>query len=95
MATVPGNQETLASFQRQPVDALKSVKAGEPLVITVRGKAKYVVQDATAYRRLLRSLDRAEAVAGIRRGLKDADEGRTIPFEQFRAEQTKKHGLRG
>jgi PHD/YefM family antitoxin component YafN of YafNO toxin-antitoxin module len=96
MATIPENAETLTSFTRAPANKLKSIKEhGEPLVLTVRGKAKYVIHDAKSYRKLLDALDRAEAIAGIRRGLADVDAGRTIPLEQFRAEQIKKHGLRG
>jgi PHD/YefM family antitoxin component YafN of YafNO toxin-antitoxin module len=96
MATIPQNQETLASFAREPTSKLKSLgKDGEPLVLTVRGRAKYVIQDAASYRKLLDALDRAEAVAGIRRGMKDVAAGRTQSIAEFRAEQIKKHGLRG
>ena len=94
MATVPDNQETLASFAREPGAKLKSLeKTGQPLVLTVRGRAKYVIQDAASYRKLLKALDRTEAIAGIRAGMKDVAAGRTKKIAEFRAEQIKKHGL--
>ncbi len=48
-------------------------------MLTVNGRAKVVVQDAAAYGRLLEQLDRAEAIAGVRRGLASADRKRSKP----------------
>ncbi len=94
MATVPENQETLASFAREPGTKLKNLdKNGQPLVLTERGKAKYVIHDVASYRKLLKALDHAEAVAGIRAGMKDVTAGRTKKIADFRAEQIKKYGL--
>jgi PHD/YefM family antitoxin component YafN of YafNO toxin-antitoxin module len=95
MATVPDNHETVTNFTREPASKLRTIKKdGEPLVLTAGGKAKYIIQDAATYRKLLDALDRAEAIAGIRRGLKDVEAGRTQSLAQFRAQQSKKHGLR-
>jgi PHD/YefM family antitoxin component YafN of YafNO toxin-antitoxin module len=94
MATVPQNKETLANFTREPNTTLKAVeKAGAPLVLTVRGKARYVIHDVASYRKLLEALDRAESIAGIRAGMKDVAAGRTKRIADFRTEQIKKHGL--
>lgn len=93
MATARENHETLASFKREPAEALKAVKPGEPLFVTVGGKAWYVVQDAASYRKLIEALDHAEAVAGIRRGLEEAAHGEGRPFEEVIAEKKRKYGL--
>jgi hypothetical protein len=37
--------------------------------------------------------EREDTLAAIREGLKDADEGRVIPFEEFDREFRQKHGL--
>jgi hypothetical protein len=94
MATIPENRETLTSFTREPADKLKTIKTdGEPLILTVGGKAKYVIHDAASYRKLLDALDKAEAIAGIRRGLEDVAKGKTRPIDQVIAEKKRKYGL--
>ena len=59
-----------------------------PLVLTVKGKAVAVVQDAEAYQRLLDIAAQADAVEGIRQGLEDVKKGRVRPareaLEMFR-----------
>ena len=57
-------------------------QTGEPVVLTVNGKAEVVVQDAVAYQRLAEraaQADRAETVAASRAGLADVEAGRTKP----------------
>ena len=56
------------------------------MVLTVKGKAAAVVQDAEAYQRLLDIAVRADAEEGIRQGLEDARTGRVRPARQFFAE---------
>lgn len=94
MATIPDNSETVASFTRAAASKLKRIeKAGEPLVLTVNGKAKYVIHDAGTYRKLLDALDQAEAIAGIRRGLEQVMKGETRPLSVVIAEKKRKYGL--
>ena len=85
---------SVTEFQRNIkgyVGRLKKKKT--PLVLTVNGRAELVVQDAASYQELLDRLDTAEAVAAIRRGLKDADEGRGVPLKTAAARLRAKHGL--
>ena len=68
---------SLTDFQRNTKEHLARMqRSGRPVVLTVNGKAALVVQDAAAYQRLLDAVDRAETVAGIRRGLDDKEAGR-------------------
>ena len=53
------------------------------MVLTVKGKAAAVVQDAEAYRRLLDVAAQADAAEGIRQGLEDAKKGKTRPVREF------------
>ena len=61
---------SLTDFQRDAKTHLKQLKkSGRPSVLTVNGKAAVVIQDAAAHQSMLDLLDRAEAIAGIQRGL--------------------------
>jgi len=48
-------------------------ETGQPLMLAVDGAETIVLQDAASYQKLLEELDRAEAIAGIRRGLEAMD----------------------
>ncbi len=68
-------------------------KSKRPVVLTVKGKAAAVVQDAEAYQRLLDVAARADAREGIRQGLEDARKGRTRPTREFFDKFEAEHGL--
>jgi PHD/YefM family antitoxin component YafN of YafNO toxin-antitoxin module len=51
-------------------------KSKRPVVLTVKGKAAAVVQDAEAYQGLLDIASRASAEKGIHQGLEDAKKGK-------------------
>ena len=57
-----------------------------PVVLTVKGKAAAVVQDAEAFRRLLDIAASADPEEGIRQGLEDAKRGRVRRAREFFAE---------
>jgi hypothetical protein len=63
------------------------------VVLTVKGKAAAIVQDAEAYQRLLDIAARADAQEGIRQGLEDAREGRVRPATEFFDEFEARHGI--
>jgi PHD/YefM family antitoxin component YafN of YafNO toxin-antitoxin module len=68
-------------------------KSRRPLVLTVRGKAAAVVQDAQAYQNLLDIAAQADAAEGIRQGVEDVRKGRVRPAKEFFAEFEAKYGL--
>jgi PHD/YefM family antitoxin component YafN of YafNO toxin-antitoxin module len=73
--------QSLTEFQRNTKEHLVRLKkTGQPLVLTVNGRAELVVQDALAYQKLLDALEHAENMAAIRRGVEDIKAGRTRPF---------------
>jgi hypothetical protein len=63
------------------------------LVLTVKGKAAVVVQDAEAYQQLLDIAARADAEEGIRQGLEDAMQGKVRPAREAFADFEAKHGI--
>ena len=68
-------------------------ETGNPVVLTVNGKAEVVVQDAASYQKLLGYIDMMEALEGIKRGLADVAAGRVTPLEKFEKDFRKKHGI--
>ncbi len=89
--------DSLTNFKRQTPEYLRQLRdSGEPLVLTVNGKAEVVVQDAAAYQRLVEraaQADRNEAIAAIREGLADVETGRVKPARQALEALAKKYGL--
>ena len=63
------------------------------LVLTVRGKAAAIVQDAEAYQRLLDIAAQADVEEGIRQGLDDVAHGRTRPAREVFDEIRRKHDI--
>lgn len=70
---------TLTTFKRNSSDMMKRLrKTGRPPVLTVKGKAKAVVLDASSYQEVAEHLD---AIASIRRGL-EAKKGLGRPADE-------------
>jgi prevent-host-death family protein len=83
--------ESLTAFKRNTTQYVKKIKkSGNPLVLTVNGKAEIVVQDAESYQRMLELLDRAETIEAVREGLESARNGKTMSLEQFDKEMRKR-----
>jgi prevent-host-death family protein len=90
--------DSMTNFKRQTSEYLERLrKTGEPVVLTVNGKAQVVVQDAEAYQRLLDATakaEREETIAAIREGLADVKAGRTKPAKAALKALAKKYGVR-
>jgi len=96
MLDISKDIHSLSDFKRNTSDFVERMRgSGHPLVLTINGKAEIVVQDASAYQKLLDRVDELEALEGIRRGLSDVEAGRTTPLRKFEREFRKKHALSG
>jgi len=85
---------SLTDFKKDTPEFLQQLKeTGEPVVLTINGKAEIVVQDAASYQKLLDLAEEAKVVEGIRRGLEDMKAGRTISLDDFKEHVRKKHGI--
>ena len=86
--------DSLSNFKRNTVRFLEQLReTGEPVVLTINGKAELVVQDAKSYQRLLELAERVEAVESIRQGMQELDEGKGVSLDEFRAHIRRKHNI--
>ena len=94
MLNITRDIQSLTTFRRRSGDFLKQLKKSKrPVVLTVRGKAAAIVQDAEAYQRLLDIAARADAREGIRQGLKDVKQGKARPARKFFDDFEARHGI--
>jgi prevent-host-death family protein len=95
MLDITKDIQSLTTFRRRSGDFMKQLKKSKrPVVLTVKGKAAAIVQDAEAYQRLLDIAAQASPEEGIRQGLEDAKNGRSRPVREFFKEFEAKHGIR-
>jgi prevent-host-death family protein len=94
MLDITKDIQSLTTFRRRSGDFLKQLKKSKrPVVLTVKGKAAAIVQDAEAYQRLLDLAASADAEEGVRQGLDDVAQGRTRPAREVFDEIRCKHGI--
>ena len=94
MLDITKDIQSLTTFRRRSGDFMKQLKKSKrPVVLTVKGKAAAIVQDAEAYQRLLDVAASADAEEGIRQGLDDVAHGRTRPARDVFDEIRRKHGI--
>lgn len=94
MLDITKDIQSLTTFRRRSGEFIKQLKKSKrPVVLTVKGKAAAVVQEAEAYQRLLDIAAQADAEEGIRQGLQDVSEGRVRPAKEFFEEFEGRHGI--
>ncbi len=92
----PPEATPLADFTRDAAAVIRRLReTGQPEVLTVDGKPAVVVQDVKSYQRLLDTLDRAQAIEGIRRGLESMRRGEGRPVEEAFADLRAKYDAPG
>jgi prevent-host-death family protein len=95
MLNITKDIQSLTTFRRRSSEFLKQLKKSKrPVVLTVKGKAAAIVQDAEAYQRLLDIAAQADAGEGIRQALEDIREGRVRPAREFFDDFEARHGIR-
>jgi prevent-host-death family protein len=90
------NVQSLTTLRRRSGDFMKQLKKSKrPVLITVKGKAAAIVQDAVAYQQLLDIAARADAHEGIRQGLEQSKQGQGCDAEEFFTEFEAAPGIPG
>ncbi len=83
MFNLSRNIDSLSNFKRKTTAFLKRMKkSGEPVILTINGKAELVVQDAASFDRLLRFSELQDSLEVLRKSLEDVEAGRTRPMRQ-------------
>lgn len=83
---------SLTEFARNTREhARRLKKTGRPEVLTVNGRAEFVVQDAKAYQELLDLAAQAEHLLKMQRSLSDMEDGRVHDFEDAVSDLKKTH----
>lgn len=86
--------QSLSVFKRDTSKFLKQMKkTGQPIVLTVNGKAAAVVHDPDSYQEYLREKERQEVIAGVRQGIADMKAGRVRDAEEVFDEIEKRFGM--
>ena len=76
--------QSLSHFKRNTVQVMEHLKeSGNPVVLTVNGKAEVVIQDVAAYQRLKALAEKAEMLEFLCEARTDAAAGRTVPARDF------------
>ena len=85
---------SLTDFKRHTAELTEQMKtSGRPLILTVNGKAEFVLQDATSYQALSEAAERAATVEGVRRGLEQSARGEGRPVGEFFEEFRGRHNI--
>lgn len=86
--------DSLTNFQKNAKSfASRLEETKEPLVLTVNGEAKLVVQDADAYQSILDELEHGRFIEAVRQGLRESEQGLGRPAEGVFAEMKTRYGL--
>jgi len=91
MLNIAKGIHSLSDFKRNdPELAAELEETGGPIVLTVNGKAKYVVQDAESYQQMLEALEDAKTMQAIL----EMKAGKGRPATQFFEELGKELGIK-
>ncbi len=72
----------LTDFKRNTSEFLRQLKeTGNPVVLTINGKAELVVQDAASYQRLFDLAERLETIQAVKEGIASANRGEGKPMD--------------
>lgn len=86
--------QSLSTFKRNTNELIAQMKeSGNPLILTVNGKAELVVQDAISYQKLFDTITHLETIIGIKKGLDDMAKNDTQCLNQFMEEMQNKHEI--
>ena len=73
----------LTDFKRKTSHFLSQLKeTGQPLVLTINGKAELVVQDAASYQKLADLAERLETIQAVKESLASIDRGEGTAMDE-------------
>ena len=85
----------LTDFKRNTPEFLKQLReTGEPVVLTINGKAELVVQDARSYQRLGELAERLQTIEAVQESLATMKRGVGRPLEEVFSELEKRFAVK-
>jgi prevent-host-death family protein len=94
MLDISRDIHSLTDFKKNTSEFVDQLKqTGEPVVLTINGKAELVVQDAAAYQRLRQIAEEAMVIERIRQGIEDMKAGRTVSLDEFKKHAREKRRI--
>ena|SRR5689334_22055312 len=86
--------QSLSVFKRDSAKLIKQLKkSGEPMILTVNGKAAAVVMDPDTYEAYAREKDHLDVIAAVRKAREDVKAGRVRDAEEFFDEMFAKYDI--
>jgi PHD/YefM family antitoxin component YafN of YafNO toxin-antitoxin module len=78
---------SLSNSQRATSEFLRRLKeTGQPVVLTINGKAELVIQDTVSYQKLVEIAERTEELDALRESIEEMKAGKGIPAAEVLAE---------
>jgi PHD/YefM family antitoxin component YafN of YafNO toxin-antitoxin module len=72
---------TLDDKLKTAAQAVELKETGDPVVLTINGKAELIVQDAASYQRLFDLAERPDTIQAVKEGLASANRGEGRPMD--------------
>jgi prevent-host-death family protein len=83
MLDISRDIHSLTDFKRKTPEFLKQLReTGEPVVLTINGKAELVIQDARSYQNLRERTERLETIEAVKEGLASMKRGEGRPMDE-------------
>jgi PHD/YefM family antitoxin component YafN of YafNO toxin-antitoxin module len=84
MLNIDRDINSLSNFKRNTPEFLRQLKkTGQPVVLTINGKAELVVQDTGSYQKLLEVAVRVEELEALKEAVEEMKTGKGIPIEEM------------
>ena len=84
MLNINRDINSLSNFKRNTPEFLRQLKkTGQPVVLTINGKAELIVQDTGSYQKLLEVAERVEELEALREAVEEMKAGKGTPIEEM------------
>ena len=92
MLNITRDIHSISDFKRKTPDFIKQLKkTGKPVVLTMNGRARVVIQDAESYQKMLDVLERVNDIEAVREALSDVHNGNMTSIDDFDKEMKRRH----
>jgi PHD/YefM family antitoxin component YafN of YafNO toxin-antitoxin module len=87
MLNINRDINSLSNFKRNTPEFLRQLKkTGQPVVLTINGKAELIVQDTGSYQKLLEVAERVAELEALQEAVAEMKAGKGAPIEEMLGE---------